>query len=130
MIVKPSQQPVGTIFYVTRRPDIFWEMCAPCEEVLAGPFEDQEHALSMVKTVRSWLHNVSPIDAAVPMGVLALRPGLTDRPAIQPRFERQNGECIIHAAGTRLEANWILCHAQERRESLERRISPGFEAAH
>jgi len=126
MIAAPTEQPNGTVFWITRRPDIFWEQCAPCEEVLAGPFLNQCDAFGMVRIVRSWMATVDPVAATRPMGVLALRPTLTDRPDIHPRFERSNGECIIHDGGTRIPARWILAHAGERRESLEGLRSPGF----
>jgi len=128
MITMPSEQPIGSIFYITRRPDIFMECCAPCEEVLAGPFDDMREAMRMTPIVRGWLKNLDPWAAIGGMGILCFRPTLTNRPEITPRFDRSTGECILRAGGTRLPATWILQHAAERRESLSGHVAAGFSA--
>jgi len=132
MITMPSDQPIGSQFYVTRRPDIFMEFCAPCEEILAGPYADQAEAFRMTPIVREWLRAIDPYAAMVPMGVLCLRPTLTDRPDIEPMFNRSEGEVLTveqvrPGGGTRLSAVWILKHAAERCESYNRPIASGFE---
>ncbi|UCC32182.1 MAG: hypothetical protein JSU86_07845 [Phycisphaerales bacterium] len=122
MITVPSEQPAGTTYYVTRRPDIFWEQCAPCEEILAGPFDAQSEAFRHVPIVRSWGDYVEP------MGVLAVRPTCLSLGTLTPRYERDGlGGVRINDQPTRLSAETIRRVAVERRESLERAPAPGFE---
>ena len=127
MITVPSEQPEGTRFWVTRRPDVFIEWGPPCEEILAGPFASFDEAARMRPTVRGWMQSLGlALEANAPMGVLAIRPTCTLEQPVQPRFERVNGECQINEAPTRLTAQWILQHAAERRESLGGYVAPGF----
>jgi len=127
MIMQPSAVPPGSVMYVTRRPDPFIEFCEPCEEVMAGPFSDQEEALRMAPVVRAWTQTIAPYEAAAPFGVLRLGPRRLAALGVPivARFGR-DGNPVHEPAATRFTADWIRKNATERGESLDGRRSTGF----
>lgn len=129
MIVKPQPQPDGTVFFITRRPDVFIEFCAPCEEVVAGPFESFDEASSLTPVARGQLDRMGLIGQ---VGILAMRPGIQARlmPGIRARFPRQSGGdgSVVHdESPTRFSADEIRAMAVERHEPLDQPSAPGFE---
>ncbi|MCZ7633457.1 MAG: hypothetical protein M5U20_08240 [Phycisphaerales bacterium] len=118
MITAPNEQPPGTRFYVTRRPDIFWEQCAPCEEFVAGPYDTMDEAMAACTVARSQLERMGLFGA---VGVFAARPGWTPPRPIVCRFPRGGdgrGGVVQNEQPTRLYRDEILRCAVERRESL------------
>jgi hypothetical protein len=129
MIAMPGQAPAGSVLYVTVRPDPMMTGIAPHEEILAGPFADQDEALSAVRVVRSWLQSADPWTANSPMGVLRLGPAAqAEVGPITPRFRRESPTEIADH-GTRISAKVIRRLATERRESLTGEVAAGFGAA-
>ena len=124
VITSPSEQAAGTRFFVTRRPDIFWEQCPLCEEVLAGPFDTAKEAMEVAPDVRSWCGSIGLYPA--PVGVLAIRPTCSSAGEIAPRFGRRGMQEPIVDNPTRFSADWIRAHAAERYESLSGHVAPGF----